>query len=867
MVELTRPDGAIYRIDTTEVTVSQYLAFAQSADPSTAAQAPQCTANTSFSLDISPNPACFPRHPALPADWCDAWAYCAFAGKSLCKPDVWYLACSNGGTTWYPYGHLYDGKSCQPGLDCGFDWSSETYNVDCATNCHGMSPPYDQVFGMTGNAREWVDDCSWCDKCDLEKAFVGWICGVRGAPSGSDLIDASSETGCMPSDRISPWSVKTSAQSMLDTYARVGFRCCQGPVCDPGASQPCYEGPPATLGMGLCAAGTQSCLPDGSGWGPCTGQILPQTETCASPGDDDCNGLVNESGADCSCTPGEETACYSAQPSTLGVGVCVGGKQVCNVQGNGFGPCAGEIAPATESCSAGNDEDCDGQANESGAGCTCVPGETRSCYEGDAVTRGIGACHDGIQTCLASGTAWGPCNGQQLPQLESCLTPADDDCDGHVNERGVGQPCPSGHVWSKSFGSKVADGATDIAFDPPGHLLVLGRLYNTDLAGVAPIDLGGGPLPCLGMGDNAFVARYTVDGAYVWARRLRGEEAFWPVSLALDAAHGIYFTGGFTGTIDLGGGPWTGSSTAQGYVVRLDPDGHHVWSRKLAGSGHVRPTQVTLDASSRALVAGTFLGTLTTDAGTLNGIAPKDPYARPPDGFVAAYDSDGTALWLTPWRATQGIDEVFVAPEPSGSILVAASCSGVVTAGALTYTTVAGSWDVCLLRLSPDGQPTELRVYGDHGDQTVDAMVVGPDGRVHLGGRVLGELSFGTMKLWAQPPFHNAYVAVLEPAGDPVWVHAFPNAGSSPSIHDIAVGADGTGLVSGGFGFLAWYAPSAGLLGSSLVYPGPSDVAVGPGGSALVASDVGINPLTDFGGGPLYNKGAWDIALARLQKP
>jgi hypothetical protein len=32
--------------------------------------------------------------------------------------------------------------------------------------------------------------------------------------------------------------------------------------------------------------------------------VLPSTEICATPEDDDCNGKVNEGGIDCICVPG-----------------------------------------------------------------------------------------------------------------------------------------------------------------------------------------------------------------------------------------------------------------------------------------------------------------------------------------------------------------------------------------------------------------------------------------------------------------------------------------------------------------------------------------------------------------------------------
>ncbi len=135
-----------------------------------------------------------------------------------------------------------------------------------------------------------------------------------------------------------------------------------GPVCPPGATETCYSGPPNTLGIGICVAGTRTCAADGSAYGPCEGDVTPGVESCATDQDDDCDGEVNEDGADCTCTPGSTMTCYSGPSGTVGIGMCTAGAQTCNALGTGYGPCQGEVLPAAEDCATPEDEDCDGQS-------------------------------------------------------------------------------------------------------------------------------------------------------------------------------------------------------------------------------------------------------------------------------------------------------------------------------------------------------------------------------------------------------------------------------------------------------------------------------------------------------------------------
>ncbi|WP_165374583.1 MULTISPECIES: hypothetical protein [Sorangium] len=61
-------------------------------------------------------------------------------------------------------------------------------------------------------------------------------------------------------------------------------------TCVPGSVVACYTGPAGTNGVGSCASGTQTCRHDGFGYGPCTGDVTPARERCATPEDESCDG-------------------------------------------------------------------------------------------------------------------------------------------------------------------------------------------------------------------------------------------------------------------------------------------------------------------------------------------------------------------------------------------------------------------------------------------------------------------------------------------------------------------------------------------------------------------------------------------------
>jgi hypothetical protein len=66
----------------------------------------------------------------------------------------------------------------------------------------------------------------------------------------------------------------------------------EGCVCAPGAFFDCYDGPDGTEGVGICEKGVAVCDDLGTSLGDCTAQVLPALEDCATPEDEDCDGLT-----------------------------------------------------------------------------------------------------------------------------------------------------------------------------------------------------------------------------------------------------------------------------------------------------------------------------------------------------------------------------------------------------------------------------------------------------------------------------------------------------------------------------------------------------------------------------------------------
>lgn len=74
-----------FKIDPTEVTRGQYLAFLEAKQSSTAGQPATCSWNNSFVPAANWPPALAQYEmPVNHVDWCDAVAYCSWSGGRVC---------------------------------------------------------------------------------------------------------------------------------------------------------------------------------------------------------------------------------------------------------------------------------------------------------------------------------------------------------------------------------------------------------------------------------------------------------------------------------------------------------------------------------------------------------------------------------------------------------------------------------------------------------------------------------------------------------------------------------------------------------------------------------------------------------------
>lgn len=226
---LSLVDG--FCIDKTEVSNRHYDAFLKSKNDDTSGQIAVCASNTSYVptdyWPVAPNEI---DMPVVMIDWCDAYAYCKWAGKRLCgkigggsnaigdyaaaDKSQWFRVCSNAGTSRFPYGNSYGSQTCN-----GFDGPNGCYSSpavadgDCTLApvgtylaCQGTGK-YAGIFDLSGNVLEWEDSCTKDPDGGAD------LCRLRG---GAIYAQSVSDMAC-DTDSI---------DERFHTAPGLGFRCC-----------------------------------------------------------------------------------------------------------------------------------------------------------------------------------------------------------------------------------------------------------------------------------------------------------------------------------------------------------------------------------------------------------------------------------------------------------------------------------------------------------------------------------------------------------------------------------------------------------------------------------------------------------------
>ncbi|WP_437757598.1 hypothetical protein [Sorangium sp. So ce1389] len=459
----------------------------------------------------------------------------------------------------------------------------------------------------------------------------------------------------------------------------------------------------------------------------------------------DGSGDGGSGGSTQACVPFSTTPCYTGRSGSEGIGQCVAGVATCAADGAGFGPCIGEVTPATEVCTTPADEDCDGVAAPPCAGGEHLWSRHFGLHPSSEAADIV--MHPSGYTLIVGSMRRGV--GPHWP-WEPAVRTYDNDV---LFAKLPSVYSSSERSWVNSFGGSGDERATGIALDAQGDALVVG-IFD----GLLELSGDAADLTSRG-GTDIFVAKFDRNGPAVWATQLGGAGDDHVSAVASDADGSLVIAGHFEGTAQLGGEPLVSAGGADAFVAKLDGAGAPVWSRRLGGEGDQHATGVALGAAGDVFLAGRFEGEMELDGLPLVS-------AGGVDAFVAQLDAAGEPGWIQRFGGTGHDEASDVAVDDAQRVVVTGSFEGTADFGGGPLVSAGGA-DAFVAQLDAAGLPLYSFRLGGEGEQAGRSLSAGPSGTMALGGLFQGSITLGDQALTSSG-VTDAFWAKLDGDGHPL---------------------------------------------------------------------------------------------------
>jgi hypothetical protein len=479
----------------------------------------------------------------------------------------------------------------------------------------------------------------------------------------------------------------------------------------------CYTGPTGTLGVGACAAGTQTCNALGTALGPCAGEVTPGPQNCDTTADETCSGGGENAGCG--------TALWSYDFGTSN-----------NEEGRGIA-----YDPATDEVVVGGYID----GNVTFAGCGLVDGNmddalflTKLDASGNclwAYAWGDGATARQITTDPAgeiyvTGEIYGETT--QITNLGGAcgnLSPTGTESDILIAKFTSGGSC----LWSKSFGGANFQLSNQGVLDSANNLILANQFLAT-------VDFGGGPLTAAGGTTDVYVAKFDTNGNYVWAQNYGDSNYQGATSVAVDSANNIIVVGFEAGTINFGCGALTSAGGDDAFVAKLSPTGTCLWSQRFGDTAYQQADGVVVDSADNIIVVGEYAGTINLGGATLTSLGADDI-------FLAKFSPSGAPLWSESFGGPNNQNGAVIAIDANDAVIISGTLFGSASFGTTSFPgptlTSAGSSDVFFASYDKNGNYLWSASYGDASTQSSSQVTFDGAGNILFVGVNLGDIEFG----------------------------------------------------------------------------------------------------------------------------
>jgi hypothetical protein len=501
-----------------------------------------------------------------------------------------------------------------------------------------------------------------------------------------------------------------------------------GFFCFPGETEPCYTGPVATQDIGACRTGERTCSPDGSAYGVCIGEVKPVPDDCATPEDEDCDGVpgpacagANVFGLRFGGTGDDEGRgiAFDAAGNLFATGsfessIDFGGGELKSAGGKDI--FVVKLGPTGEHIwsKAFGDKDADQVASSIAVG-----------GDGGAVITGnfAGSIDFGGGPLTSAG-------GKDVFVLK--LT-----ADGDFG-------------WAKAFGGVgLLQEGLAVGVDGSGNALVAGAFDGT-------LDVDGSPLVSAG-GQDVFAAKLAAGtGDRIWSVAFSGPGKQVARAVAVDGAGNMFVGGGYDGVMTIGAEVLPSAGGEDAFLVKLGSmDGAAGMSSQIGGALNDSITGIATHSGGGYVLAGYFEEGISFAGVSLQSAGAKDI-------FVASYSVPGELVFAKAFGGKGSQIPEAVAADAAGSIVIAGRFDGSLDLGHKPPLPGSDAFDIFIGKLDATGGYVYGYAYGGTFDQVALGVAVDSKGNAAVTGSYFGSLQFGVDPLPSAGQ-RDVFIAKLAP--------------------------------------------------------------------------------------------------------
>ena len=330
--------------------------------------------------------------------------------------------------------------------------------------------------------------------------------------------------------------------------------------------------------------------------------------------------------------------------------------------------------------------------------------------------------------------------------------------------------------WVKNSTSTTDVYYSEVGTDGLGNIYIGGWFSGTT-------DFGSVSLTSNGAKDY-FLMKQNSAGQLIWVKKIGGtgnEELLY--ELKVDNAGNAYMAGAFSGTITVVTSSLSSYGGTDGFLIKIDSSGNHVWSKSLGSSSDDQATSVRLDFQGNVVVSGFFRTT-----GNFGGINLTTTGSA--DVFVAKFSSAGNTIWANKYGSTAYDQNYALTTDNAGYIYISGNVGATITFG---NSTANGSY---FAKLSSAGTPLWARSIS--GIYTSYQMQNDTKGDVILLGwftnsiNLMGKISLSSYATNDQ----DFFVAKIDSSGNPSWAYAANSPGAQYGL-SLSLDSEGSIYMSG----------------------------------------------------------------------